>query len=81
MTKAERVRLSGKGQLVIPKEIREAIGVDKGDELMILLDGETVVLMPVESLARASRGLLRGTWGRTRRQIDRAVSEERQSWE
>ncbi len=81
MTKGEKVRLSSKGQLVIPKEIRDAIGVEEGDELMVLLDGEAVVLMPVDSLARTSRGLLRGTWGRTRRQIERTISQERESWE
>ncbi len=30
MTKVEKVRISSKGQLVIPKEIRDAIGVEEG---------------------------------------------------
>lgn len=81
MTKGEKVRLSSKGQLVLPKDIREAIGVKEGDELVVILDGESVVLTRLDALARLSRGMLKGTWGRTRREIDRALDQERESWE
>ncbi len=80
MTESIKVRLSSKGQLVIPKAIRDAAGLEEGDEVLIAVDGSTIVMTPVEAFARSSRGVLKGTWGRTRRQIDRTVDRERNSW-
>ncbi len=37
MTINKPVRLSKKGQFVIPKEMREALGVKEGDELLVTL--------------------------------------------
>lgn len=38
------VRLSSKGQLVIPKAIREALGLEAGAELRVGLDNGRIVL-------------------------------------
>ena len=38
------VRLSSKGQLAIPKPIRERLRLDQGDELVIRVEGESVIL-------------------------------------
>lgn len=62
------VRLSKKGQFVIPKEMREALGVKEGDELLVTLDGGRVVLTRPQECARATRGSLKGRWGKSRRQ-------------
>lgn len=81
MTKSALVRISSKGQFVIPKAIRDAVGIEQGDELLVTLDGEAVILTRPESLARLTRGMLKGTWARTRQGVDRAVRDERQSWD
>jgi AbrB family looped-hinge helix DNA binding protein len=39
--------VSGKGQVVIPKQIREAIPIKKGDELEVELRGKVIVLKPI----------------------------------
>ncbi len=39
--------VSERGQVVIPKKIREIIHIGKGDELEIEVVGETVVLKPI----------------------------------
>ena len=39
--------VSERGQVVIPKKIRETIHIGKGDELEIEVVGETVVLKPI----------------------------------
>lgn len=39
-------RLSSKGQVVLPKEVREALGLEAGDELLVVVEGETVQLAP-----------------------------------
>jgi len=46
--------VSAKGQIVIPKKIRETVRIDKGDELDIEVVGETIVLKPVRRF-RAKR--------------------------
>jgi AbrB family looped-hinge helix DNA binding protein len=74
------VRLSKKGQLVIPKEMREALGVKEGDELLVTFDAGRVVLTRPQEYARATRGLLKGTWGRSKRSVDRYLARERRSW-
>ena len=42
------VRLSSKGQLVIPRSIRQALGLDPGTQFEIQLEGRRIVLEPVE---------------------------------
>lgn len=66
MTMTRSVRLSHKGQLVIPKEMRKTLGLKEGEELLATLDGERLLITRPEQYARATRGRLRGTWGRTR---------------
>ena len=39
--------MSERGQVVIPKKIREAVHIGRGDELEIEVVGETVVLKPL----------------------------------
>jgi AbrB family looped-hinge helix DNA binding protein len=80
MTLAKSVRLSKKGQFVIPKEMRKALGVKEGDELLVLLEDGRMILTTPKEYARATRGSMKGTWGRTRREIDRYLERERRSW-
>lgn len=81
MTLNRAVRLSKKGQFVIPKEMREALGVKEGDELLVTLEGRRVMLTRPREYARTTRGLLKGTWGKSRRAVERAIEKERRSWE
>jgi AbrB family looped-hinge helix DNA binding protein len=79
ITKA--VRLSKKGQFVIPKEIREALGVKEGEELLVTYESGRVVLTRPKEYAKTTRGLLKGTWGKDRKAIERFIDRERHSWE
>jgi AbrB family looped-hinge helix DNA binding protein len=81
MTISKSVKLSPKGQLVIPKEIRDALGLKEGDELLATLEGERLLITRPEHFARATRGLLKGTWGKSRRDLDRYLAKERGSWD
>ncbi len=40
--------VSGKGQIVIPKPIRQAIHLEKGDELEVEMKGKVIVLKPIK---------------------------------
>lgn len=80
MTTSRTVRLSSKGQLVIPKDMRQAVGLREGDEVLIVLDGGRMVLTTPREYARSTRGSMKGTWGRTRKEIDEYIAGERRSW-
>ncbi len=52
-------RVGPKGQVVIPKEMREQIGIAPGDEVDFSVDGEAVKVEPVRESAQL-RGRLAG---------------------
>ncbi len=51
------VKVSEKGQIAIPLDIREAIGLNKGDELLLLQDGNKIF---VEKATEAAETLKAG---------------------
>lgn len=53
-------RIGPKGQVVLPKSVRQALGVTPGDRVVFSLEGDRVVLMPVPARTAAElRGILR----------------------
>lgn len=66
----ETVSVSPKFQVVIPKAIREAMGLQPGQKLHAMRYGDRVELMPVRSLAQA-RGFLAGIDSKVDREDDR----------
>jgi AbrB family looped-hinge helix DNA binding protein len=80
MTIARSVRLSKKGQFVIPREMRDALGVKEGDELLVVLEEHRVVLTRPEFYAKSTRGSLRGAWGKSRREVAHYLERERRAW-
>ena len=82
MTIAKMVSLGRKGQMVLPKEIREALGLNEGDSMVITLQGEgQALIMTPERYAALTRGMLQGTWGQNAQEIERYLKRERASWE
>ncbi len=59
------VTLSSKGQIVLPREVREALGVRKGDRFAVMLEGERVILTRLPAQVRGDwrrwRGCLAGS--------------------
>lgn len=47
----DMAKVMSKGQITIPKEIRKKLGVDTGDKVMIIWDGERVSMMNPVSYA------------------------------
>ncbi|RLF89772.1 AbrB family transcriptional regulator [Thermococci archaeon] len=48
----EVVKLSSKGQIVIPAKIRKELKLSKGDKLLIERKGDAIILRPVVKLSR-----------------------------
>jgi len=42
----EQAKVSSKGQIVIPKYLRDAVGLEPGKIALIIKDGKKLVLMP-----------------------------------
>ncbi|MGB9660349.1 MAG: AbrB/MazE/SpoVT family DNA-binding domain-containing protein [Nitrososphaerales archaeon] len=55
-----KVKMSSKGQLVIPKHIREALNLNEGDELLLVPTEEGILMKPPFKEAGRLRGLLKG---------------------
>ena len=67
-------------QLRLPEEMREALNLHPGDELLVQLEGEKLVLRPkLKGYARRLRGLHKGVWKDT--DANEYVRQERESWE
>lgn len=55
------ITVSTKGQLVIPVEMRESLGIEPGARISLSLEGRRLVLEPVsEELVDDTRGLFAG---------------------
>jgi AbrB family looped-hinge helix DNA binding protein len=68
--------LSSKNQIVIPREARKALGLKPGDKLLIVLQGDNIiVLQKPKSYRKAIAGLGRGLYP------DDYLKKERESWE
>lgn len=80
MTISKLVKLSKKGQVVIPREIREKLGIRIGEKLVIFIRGDETVILTPQKYAEYTCGLMKGTWGSTRKEVEEYINEERGSW-
>jgi AbrB family looped-hinge helix DNA binding protein len=65
------VTISPKYQVVIPKEIREQLGLTPGQKVQAVVDGDRIELIPLRP-AKELRGFLKGIDTRVDRDRDRA---------
>ena len=69
------VKLSPKNQIALPREARTALGVKAGDRLLVVVRGETVVLLPKpKKYAKAISGIGKGLYPKDH------LSTERENW-
>ena len=66
----DTVTISPKFQVVIPKRIRETLGLHAGQKVQAIQYGDRVELVPVKPL-RQMRGFLRGIETNVSREADR----------
>jgi AbrB family looped-hinge helix DNA binding protein len=70
------VKLSTKNQIVIPREIRDALGIKAGDRLLVVARGDTVILLrKPKKYSKAVSGMGKGLFG------PGYLAEERESWQ
>ena len=68
--------VTSKGQVTIPKEIRETLGVIEGDKLIFLVEGDKVVLRKVGSEKLSDILSRRRPWGERGLEFQRRLREE-----
>lgn len=75
------VKVSSKGQIVLPATVRKRIGIEPGDELVVVEWGNAVYLVPkMKDPIREAKGLLKrlgSTYTVDQFLADRKAEEER----
>ena len=56
MPLVKEITLSSKGQIVIPADLRQALGLEPGDRLLIRQDGQTLTLERRQDVLKALEG-------------------------
>ncbi|MBI2185197.1 MAG: AbrB/MazE/SpoVT family DNA-binding domain-containing protein [Thaumarchaeota archaeon] len=73
------VKLSRKNQIVIPKEARKKLSLSPGDELVVEVELDRVVMKPKpKSYTEYALGLHKKVWKGV--ETERYLEEERESW-
>jgi len=73
-----KVKVSSKGQVVIPKPVREGLNLREGDELLLVRTKEGVLLRRPTDVVVGLRGLLKDVEADAA-ECERILSEARQS--
>jgi AbrB family looped-hinge helix DNA binding protein len=77
---ATTVTLSSKNQIVVPKEAREKLNIGPGQELLVLVKGDRIVLIPrPQDFVSRMAGLHKEVWADV--DTDSYLEEERDSWQ
>ncbi|MDK9726265.1 MAG: AbrB/MazE/SpoVT family DNA-binding domain-containing protein [Sterolibacteriaceae bacterium MAG5] len=66
-----------KGQVTIPIELREKLGIKPGDRVGFVAEGERVLLLRQETALEAVFGLVKAKKGATLAQMDAAIAAGR----
>ena len=86
MVKPSTTKLSSRGQVVIPEEIRNRLGLEPGDQFVVVGEGNVVILKTVEPPnAKKLKALMNKVQaaakaaGVTPEDVERAIREVRAS--
>ena len=60
MSDTSIISVGPKGRIVIPVEVRRRLGIQEGSELVVLSEGDEIVLLPRAALKRRLRGMFAG---------------------
>lgn len=78
VSKMTTVKVSSKGQIVLPKDIRERFNIKPGDEVEILEFGREIVLVPIKRNVKL-RGLIK--FNKPLKELLREIKEEEKTLE
>jgi antitoxin PrlF len=75
----EQAKITSKGQITVPKRVRQSLGVEPGDSIVFEDQGDKVVVRPVRNSSPFDkyRGIHRVGRGRSREEIVQNIREMR----
>jgi len=74
-----KIRLGKKSQIVIPRKIRNALKIKEGDELLIeLIKNKIIISQKPVSYSHTLKGLYKEIW--LKQKSDAYIKNERDSW-
>ena len=77
--KTATAQVNAKYQIILPKEVRKALGVKPHEQVIFLIDGDYAYLRPrPQSFTEKLSGLHAHIW---RKPADKWLKEERRSWD
>ena len=81
MSVTSTVFVGPKGRVVIPAEIRRELAITEGSELVALVEGEAVVLVPRSAIKSRLRSIFASVEGSMREELmaERRMAAERES--
>lgn len=73
-TLEEAVRIGGKRQVTIPHRISKALGIRKGDHMLVRLVGSRVEMVPVSLIPKDQLWFWTPEWQAKEREVDEALA-------
>ena len=74
------MRVSSKGQVVIPRELRKKCGVAPGEKVEVMEQSGRIVIIPLpKDPIKGSRGMLK--WGKSAKEIVEGMREQERKLE
>ena len=74
--KEQLTRMTRKGQITVPAEVRRALGLRQGDKVAISVDAELAYLRPVRSVTEMTFGSLQPGSGAEGTRTEREIAIE-----
>lgn len=80
MTETLAAKVSSRGQVVLPKEVRQRLKVKQGDTILFIVEDDSVRIVPKPTdYASYTRGLGKELWAKLGGG-EKFLAEERSSW-
>ncbi len=76
----EEATVTSKGQITIPKDVRESLGLKEGRRIVFLLKDHEAVIRPISSDPVEELKKWRGKIKFTKREIDDMIKESKREW-
>jgi len=75
-----RAKVNENGRVVIPIQFREAMGIEPGDEVIFLSDGETLRIETIRQRALQAQAMVRKYIDPSRSLVDELIAERREEF-
>ncbi len=73
----EEVTVSSKGQIVVPKEFRDDLGIKEGQKVVVEeVDGAIIIVPVPKDPVKALKGLAKGVFRKSSTELVRELREE-----